>query len=347
MAGNATQHNYLSHWQEEKKRQEVDGCKDKQLCKTGIEAKWAIISAQQDVGIVVGVGGGIGLSTAETAVGVYELVKNWRETYAALEQLATSPELRQQFGDSYLKGLEERAAFLTQAYEDAGWQGSVTAGVEGGRFAAELVGVLTAVKGGAQITAKLPTAAKNLVNVEGGRFAAELVGVLTAVKGGAQITAKLPTAAKNLVNAIAESPVSGSMSSQFGAVGDLGRLGGGGKGYVDILSHEAKQHILYGDKPGSGGHMWPGQAGKTVFPQNWSADKIVHEVGDIATSPSTKWYAQTGTGGVYTSKGDPAKWVAYEVRDGVRMRVVYQPATGKVITAFPDNAPIPPYKPIK
>ncbi|MFO5992142.1 DUF637 domain-containing protein, partial [Pseudomonas aeruginosa] len=70
VAGNATQHNYLSHWQEEKKRQEVDGCKDKQLCKTGIEAKWAIISAQQDVGIVVGVGGGIGLSTAETAVGV-------------------------------------------------------------------------------------------------------------------------------------------------------------------------------------------------------------------------------------------------------------------------------------
>ncbi|MFO6076275.1 hypothetical protein ACLBSR_32005, partial [Pseudomonas aeruginosa] len=41
---------------------------------------------------------------------------------------------------------------------------------------------------------------------------------------------KLPTAAKNLVNAIAESPVSGSMSSQLGAVGDLGRLGGGAKG---------------------------------------------------------------------------------------------------------------------
>ncbi|MEH7984662.1 hypothetical protein V3393_29555, partial [Pseudomonas aeruginosa] len=52
--------------------------------------------------------------------GVYELVKSWSETYAALEQLATSPEFRQQFGDNYLKGLEERAAFLTQAYEDAG-----------------------------------------------------------------------------------------------------------------------------------------------------------------------------------------------------------------------------------
>nr|WP_323744605.1 DUF637 domain-containing protein [Pseudomonas sp. UFMG81] len=120
-----------------------------------------------------------------------------------------------------------------------------------------------------------------------------------------------------------------------------------GKDYVDILSPEAKQHILYGDKPGSGGHMWPGQQGKTVFPESWSGEKIVHAVGDITTSPNTKWYAQTGTGGAYTAKGDPAKWVAYETRDGVRMRVVYQPATGKVVTAFPDDAPVPPYKPIR
>ncbi|EMW7734164.1 EndoU domain-containing protein, partial [Yersinia enterocolitica] len=103
----------------------------------------------------------------------------------------------------------------------------------------------------------------------------------------------------------------------------------------------------YGDGPTSGGHLYPGNPGKTVFPQNWTADKVVHEVGDITTSPNTTWYAQTGTGGQYTSKGDPAKWVAYEERDGVRIRVVYQPATGKVITAFPDNTPMPPYKPTK
>lgn len=118
--------------------------------------------------------------------------------------------------------------------------------------------------------------------------------------------------------------------------------------YVDILSPEAKQHILYGDSPTQGGHLYPGNPGKTVFPQSWSADKVVHTVGDIATSPDTKWFAQTGTGGMYTAKGDPAKWVAYEVRDGVRIRVVYQPATGKIVTAFPDNKPVPPAsKPIK
>lgn len=62
---------------------------------------------------------------------------------------------------------------------------------------------------------------------------------------------------------------------------------------------------------------------------------------DVVTSPSTKWYAQTGTGGLYTRAGQAAKWVAWETRNGVRMRVVYEPATGRVITAFPDTAPVP------
>jgi filamentous hemagglutinin len=118
--------------------------------------------------------------------------------------------------------------------------------------------------------------------------------------------------------------------------------------YVDILSPEAKQHILYGDGPTSGGLMYPGNPGKTTFPKDWSADKIVHEIGDIATSPNTQWYAQSGTGGLYTKAGNPARWAAYEIRDGVRIRVIYEPANGKIITAFPDKAPVPShYKPIK
>ncbi len=63
---------------------------------------------------------------------------------------------------------------------------------------------------------------------------------------------------------------------------------------------------------------------------------------DILTDPNTKWFAQTGNGGVYTSSGKPATWVSYEIRDGVRIRVIYQPATGKVRTAFPQTQPIPP-----
>ncbi|HEI2585122.1 TPA: RHS domain-containing protein, partial [Escherichia coli] len=105
---------------------------------------------------------------------------------------------------------------------------------------------------------------------------------------------------------------------------------------------KAQQHILHGDGPGSGGHMWPGQPGKTTFPQSWDAKKIISEVDDIVNSPSTKWYAQQGTGGALTKAGKAANWVAWEVRDGVQIRVVFQPAKGRIVTAFPDSGPIPP-----
>ncbi|HEM6741955.1 TPA: hypothetical protein ACHFX9_001741 [Citrobacter farmeri] len=68
---------------------------------------------------------------------------------------------------------------------------------------------------------------------------------------------------------------------------DLG-LSPSNQKYVYILSPEAKQHILYGDSPTEGRHLYPGNPGKIVFPQSWSADKVVHTVGDIATSPDTQ-----------------------------------------------------------
>lgn len=140
--------------------------------------------------------------------------------------------------------------------------------------------------------------------VEGGKLIFDVVSLVTGAAGKSGIVLTERVMAKVAGNA-------GKVETSGGLL-----VKGAGKDYVDILSPEAKQHIFYGDKPGSGGHLWPGQSGKTAFPENWSAEKIVHEIGDIKTSPGTKWYAQTGTGGIHTSKGDPAKWVAYEVRDG-------------------------------
>ncbi|EOE1185241.1 DUF6862 domain-containing protein [Proteus mirabilis] len=40
------------------------------------------------------------------------------------------------------------------------------------------------------------------------------------------------------------------------------------KNYVDIQSPEAKQHTLYGESPTQGGHIFPGNPGKTTFPSN-------------------------------------------------------------------------------
>ena len=107
-------------------------------------------------------------------------------------------------------------------------------------------------------------------------------------------------------------------------------------GFKNSLSPKARQHILHGDGPGSGGHLWPGQPGKTTFPQDWTEAMIIHAVSDILTSVDTHWLAQTGSGGALTKSGAPARWRAWEVRDGVRIRIVYEPATGEVITAFPD-----------
>ncbi|OWS74103.1 hypothetical protein CBW22_17150 [Pantoea sp. VS1] len=167
-------------------------------------------------------------------------------------------------------------------------------------------------------------------------------GEMTPQRAAEILASGVPTSEAKLVQYVAAKAFLSIAKSS-----DLG-LSPSNQKYVDILSPEAKQHILYGDSPTQGGHLYPGNPGKTVFPQSWSADKVVHTVGDIATSPDTQWFAQTGTGGAYTNAGRPARWVAWEERDGVRVRVVYEPASGKIVTAFPDNNLTPPtLKPIK
>ena len=167
-------------------------------------------------------------------------------------------------------------------------------------------------------------------------------GEMTPQQAAEILASGVPTSEAKLIQYVAAKAFLSVAKSS-----DLG-LSPANQKYVDILSPEAKQHNLYGDSPTQGGHLYPGNPGKTVFPQSWSADKVVHTVGDIATSPDTKWFAQTGTGGTYTNAGRPARWVAWEEREGVRVRVVYEPASGKIVTAFPDNNPTPPaLKPIK
>jgi len=157
------QYNYLSDHQQQVRDKELADCPNA-TCRLATSLKWEAASLQQDLGLAVGVGGGMGLSVADTAQGLYELGTHLSEVKEVLNQLRDSPEFRQQFSDAYLSSLEQRANLLTQAYNDAGWEGSVTAGVLAGQFASDLVGVLTAVRGAAAITAKLPEATVKLLN---------------------------------------------------------------------------------------------------------------------------------------------------------------------------------------
>ena len=95
------------------------------------------------------------------------------------------------------------------------------------------------------------------------------------------------------------------------------------------LSPQRAQHLLYGDNTG-GGHLWPGQPGKTPFPQSWSADEIIEITLMIANNPSIKSRIQAN-----------GRRVKQADIDGVRVRVVIESPErgGHIITSYPTNLP--------
>jgi hypothetical protein len=107
--------------------------------------------------------------------------------------------------------------------------------------------------------------------------------------------------------------------------------------YINLASPEGTNHILYGEADGiSGGHMWPGLPGKSTFPQEWSGEKIMHYVSDIATDPKLQWTWQSGKpGSMFTKSGKPSRVFVIGEREGVKIKVVIEPAGKGIITAFP------------
>jgi hypothetical protein len=97
---------------------------------------------------------------------------------------------------------------------------------------------------------------------------------------------------------------------------------------VDLSTPARRTHILDGDATG-GGHLWPGQPGKTPFPQSWSGDRIMHEISDIATDPVA---CQNGV------RQGPRTVLTGSV-DGVDIRVIVNTQTGEIITGYPTNLP--------
>ena len=103
----------------------------------------------------------------------------------------------------------------------------------------------------------------------------------------------------------------------------------------DLIDGQAQKHIISGDLTG-GGHKWPGMPGKTVFPPSWDTEEILNGVAEVATDPNSSWTWQKGaTGSLFTRAGDPSRVAINGVYNGVSIRVIYEPATGRVITGFP------------
>ncbi len=103
----------------------------------------------------------------------------------------------------------------------------------------------------------------------------------------------------------------------------------------DLIDGQAQQHIISGDLTG-GGHKWPGAPGKTVFPPSWDTDLILDNVADVATSPTSRWTWQTGAqGSLYTRAGSASRVAIQGTVDGVTIKVIFEPATDRIVTAYP------------
>lgn len=98
------------------------------------------------------------------------------------------------------------------------------------------------------------------------------------------------------------------------------------------LSPEREGHILDGDgpgKPGGGHRHGTGKPGKSEFPENWSDEKIVDSIRDVANSPNSIRDPRQANGNV-SVRG---------TRDGVDITVIVNPANNTVVTEFLTNTP--------
>jgi len=94
---------------------------------------------------------------------------------------------------------------------------------------------------------------------------------------------------------------------------------------ADLTDAKAKTHILDGDSTGGGHRPSTGISGKTEFPANWSDEKILHEISDVATDPASK-VTQQGKTTIFQG-----------TRDGVDIKVVSR--DGRIVTGYPTNLP--------
>ena len=99
--------------------------------------------------------------------------------------------------------------------------------------------------------------------------------------------------------------------------------------WVNLASKERTEHILYGAESElrkgtfSGGHKFPGRPGKTPFPKDWTDQKIMNHISDIATDPKIPW--MPGKGGRVLAEG---------VRENLKIRVVISNKKG-IVTGHP------------
>ena len=92
------------------------------------------------------------------------------------------------------------------------------------------------------------------------------------------------------------------------------------------ISSQTKTHILYGDKTGGAHYHTITTPCKSLFPKDWSPEKIIEVTEKIATNDNLKWNPRKN-GNMY----------AKSTEDGIIVGVIMDPQRKYVITSFPLN----------
>jgi hypothetical protein len=156
-AVDGAKYNYLSHKQKDMEKQEKDACGLNVACLTQVNAKWSAISGEQNIGYAVGVGAGLGVGAYDMGAGIIKAIGSPAETLAGVKAILNDPAFRASVGNALADEYAERVDRMATAYEDAGWDGSVTAGVEVGRLIFDVSGAVEAAGGVAKLGASVAT----------------------------------------------------------------------------------------------------------------------------------------------------------------------------------------------
>ena len=151
-AETAVRNNYLTETQKQQRDRALAACKTS-ACAVSVLLKYDGTDAMQDVGLAVGVMAGMGYQTAEQIGALVDLAKNIPETLRVLTAIVNDAEFRAKVGDLIADDYLQRINMQSSAYNEGGWGGSVTAGVEAGRLAVDVVGACTAAVGAGKVVA--------------------------------------------------------------------------------------------------------------------------------------------------------------------------------------------------
>ena len=153
-AANTAAKNWLATQQQAQMKKEMDGAKTVAE-KLQVFGKWAIVSGKQDALTASGVGKGLVEAGISDVQGLAEFLAHPVEGLSGLKQIISSPEARQQLGDSVFAELDAKIGHMQTALEVGGDQNAEQLGKDLGgliwQVGSVVMGAGAAAKGGVAI----------------------------------------------------------------------------------------------------------------------------------------------------------------------------------------------------